>query len=250
MTLAVGPGALAYVLKDAAGKLLGAQSFYPASSTDPILPPVEALKELVQKVQGSSPHSSQHTRLIAYSPHLTLLPSAADTQALGRQWRNLFLPPQPVRLMFKELSDSDYTLCFALPATWAEALHTQLNSPSIDHALQHLPAIVPTLHVRADFCGHNLLLAAMDHRLLYANQFHFEHPHDVVYLILALFHQYQWANDQVPLFLSGDIVENSTIVQLLRRYVRHVSFSPPPHDIHLENNYPWPKHFFHTLLVP
>lgn len=187
---------------------------------------------------------------IWYCPQVTLLPALAGGHRLADWWLREFTDAEPGSLLCMPADDPDYLLCFSVPQSLNDLLSQQYPDNKSVHGLARLKPAEREAHVRADFCGHNLLLlASAKQRLLFANQFRFDHTHDVVYFILALYHQYRLAHDSVPLTLSGDVTEDSAVVQLLRRYLRHVQFARLPAGTHVGDDYRLPHHFFFTLLA-
>lgn len=250
--MAAAPGALAYAMLSESGMLQAAQTFYPTVFEAQKLPDASLIVELLDQLKHAAGQSPLFARLVVYSPAMTLLPASASGPLPAQWWQEHFAGHNNHSSLRKALlPDPDYELWYSLPSAFADGL-ALATDPEIRHALQPLASAATETHVcvRADFCGHNLLLIACgDQKLLFANQFRFEHTNDVVYLILALYHQQRLANDQVPLILSGDIMENSAIVQLLRRYVRHLTFASLPFGVTVPRDYPLPLHFFYTLLA-
>jgi hypothetical protein len=69
--------------------------------------------------------------------------------------------------------------------------------------------------------------------LVFFNTFDFTKPADLLYYILLAYKQFDLNPLEVPLALSGTLLEDSEIYRLLLRYVRSMHFLPLPDGFQL-----------------
>ncbi|MCI5082681.1 MAG: DUF3822 family protein [Saprospiraceae bacterium] len=61
-------------------------------------------------------------------------------------------------------------------------------------------------------------------QLVFTNTFEYQASRDFIYYVMLVFDQFELDNKSVPVYLSGQIVDQSEIYRLLFRYVKHVHF--------------------------
>jgi len=103
--------------------------------------------------------------------------------------------------------------------------------------------------VLAEVQHQSLRLAALqDGRLLFFNTFPVRHARDVLYFTLLAYREAQLDPLQVPLWISGQVLEDSNALQQLRRYVRQIRWAQPPAFLaHNEALDQVPTWFYHSL---
>ena len=69
--------------------------------------------------------------------------------------------------------------------------------------------------------------------LQFYNSFSFKSTSDVLYFILLAFEQFGLNPEKTPLYLSGNIINDSDIYKTLYRYIGHLDFLPAPSFIQL-----------------
>ncbi len=96
-------------------------------------------------------------------------------------------------------------------------------------AHQHSVAQAGAPFVLAELQHRALRLAAVqDGRLLFFNTFHVRHARDVLYFTLLAYREAELDPLQVPLWISGQVLEESDALQQLRRYVRQIHWTGVP----------------------
>lgn len=60
--------------------------------------------------------------------------------------------------------------------------------------------------------------------LVFMNSFEFQASKDFIYYVMLVFNQFNLNSQIVPLYLSGEIVKESEIYQLLHRYIKFIHF--------------------------
>lgn len=64
--------------------------------------------------------------------------------------------------------------------------------------------------------------------LVFSNSYDYQTSNDFIYYAMLVFDQFKLKPEVVPLYLCGQIVENSEIYRLLYRYIRHIHFIQLP----------------------
>lgn len=72
------------------------------------------------------------------------------------------------------------------------------------------------------------VLIKQSDQLEYCNNFNYQHPNDLLYFLLLVFHEFELNPELVPLILMGNIRKNSEAYQKVYKYVRNVQFSEKP----------------------
>ncbi len=67
-----------------------------------------------------------------------------------------------------------------------------------------------------------------DQDLLFSNIYSFKTSNDFIYFTMLVFDQFKLKPETVPLYLCGQITENSEIYRLIYRYIRHIHFIQLP----------------------
>jgi hypothetical protein len=71
--------------------------------------------------------------------------------------------------------------------------------------------------------------------LQFFNRFYFRSARDFLYFVLLVYRQFSLKPDQTPLYLGGSLLSDSSIYNLLYRYVRHIRFLEPPEGVTLQS---------------
>ena len=95
-------------------------------------------------------------------------------------------------------------------------------------AMRSHSAVQSSYHVAVHVTQKQLLVYAFDRtNLMLLNAYRYNSAQDFLYYILLVYEQMGFKTDQVPLYLSGRILEDSDIYRLLIRYIRHRNFLAP-----------------------
>lgn len=100
------------------------------------------------------------------------------------------------------------------------------------------------VNVRAD--AFQVVLIS-DGALEFCNSFVFHSPEDFIYHLLFCCTQLQLNPEQVSLTITGEVMRDSILFQMLNKYVRHVQFAKQHPAYVFGNDYPMPSHFFYNL---
>lgn len=82
--------------------------------------------------------------------------------------------------------------------------------------------------VFANFRDNHLILGAIEQgRMLYFNTFPYREAKDALYFVLLGFQQCGWSPGQTPLYLSGEVLEDSAVFRQLYRFVGDIRYMVP-----------------------
>jgi len=77
--------------------------------------------------------------------------------------------------------------------------------------------------------GSNFQIVLFENQdLIFSNAFDFKTSKDFIYFTMLIFDQFKLKPEVVPLYLSGQISENSEIYQMIYKYIRHIHFVQLP----------------------
>lgn len=81
--------------------------------------------------------------------------------------------------------------------------------------------------------GHHELsiVVLKDKRPEFCNVFAFSSPEDLIYYTILVMQELQLNPDQDPVMVWGDLMHDSELFTILRKYIRHVKFGNRPFDI-------------------
>jgi len=68
------------------------------------------------------------------------------------------------------------------------------------------------------------IIVTKQQELLYHNIFRFKHAEDILYYILLAYEKHQLDPNKIRLELTGNLLVDSEIYQLLHKYIRHIQF--------------------------
>ena len=74
-------------------------------------------------------------------------------------------------------------------------------------------------------------------QFLFNNTFAFQNVRDFVYYVMLVLDQFKVDPEQVPTYLSGQIMRESEVFKLLYRYIKHVDFLDAPEDLKFRSKY-------------
>lgn len=76
--------------------------------------------------------------------------------------------------------------------------------------------------------------------LLFVNTFEYNSAKDFLYYVMLVFEQYKLAPEEVPAFVSGQLVEDSEVYQMVKRYIYKLEFLALPHFLNFSSK--WQQH--------
>ena len=175
-------------------------------------------------------------------PQVTLTPRRLFHADHLPDYFKILLPPGgSYHYAYESLPVFDCYLVYAVE-TSLQGLTEQHRSREV--LVQHLSyALIQAFHHLADHSEHqifvhfrfqSLQITVFERRnLVFFNSFQFQHANDALYFILLAFEQFKLNPLDLPLVLSGNLVEDSEIFRLLKRYFRTIRFAPLPSSVQL-----------------
>lgn len=102
------------------------------------------------------------------------------------------------------------------------------------------------LNVKED---HLQIALVSKNELAFFNAYAYENEKDFIYHVLLVFNQFNLSKEKTPIYISGQITEDSKLYRMIYRYINQVSFIETPSAISLgENSKKTPSHFYFDLL--
>lgn len=119
------------------------------------------------------------------------------------------------------INDDDFYL---LNSFFPNAKHVHLTSVLLDAYRSHaLNQIGERMYINIQ--SHEMCVYLFRNgELNFANFFKFKSSEDFLYYVMLCFEQQRLDQEQTQLFLTGKLIKDSKVFQLLRRYVRNVKF--------------------------
>jgi Protein of unknown function (DUF3822) len=189
--------------------------------------PLEADQALLRIFGSEHALSDPNTRFWVLAPHFALLPRrmAADSG------EHLAFDGLAVdKIQTQALSGGDITGYYAL----TDVLEKRLLNRSVQciqiQLLERFKARAQPEQgaVFAHVFHTCVWVAAFDRgKLIFANSFAFDNAKDALYFILLAYTQAQLDPAQIPLQLSGTIVQDSEIYRMLTRFIRQIQWTAP-----------------------
>lgn len=102
---------------------------------------------------------------------------------------------------------------------------THLWATIIDYLLEYHCGYQDGPHLFVNFHLNSLEIFAFDQKwLLYSNSFNFGEAEDILYAVLLVIQELKFDAQKVPVFLAGQIIEDSAIYRLLYRFLPKLRF--------------------------
>ncbi len=170
------------------------------------------------------------------SPASTLVPRRLfHKQNLGQYFKLLLRTEGERTYGFEKLEEFDCYFVWAAESGLANLCGQYFSGENIRHLAAPLLVAFQRLApeegyaVFANLRGQKLQIAVFERKnLVYFNAFDFTKPADLLYFILLAYKQFDLSPLEIPLTLSGTMLEDSDIFRLLLRYVRPMRFPPLP----------------------
>lgn len=157
-------------------------------------------------------------------------------------------------ILFDDLTSFQVNLAYANPKTLINLLNSRFKSISSMHVVSaHLKQIAlqdesQSMHAIL-LSGHLLLICRRGKQLLLANSFRIKSSEDFIYYLMAAYHSLKLDPDETPLVLFGEIIRDSSIFLAANKYIRYVKLGKAPAYWRFEDDYPFPLHFYSSLLA-
>ncbi|MBR9919191.1 MAG: DUF3822 family protein [Bacteroidetes bacterium] len=213
----------------------------------------------VQEIMASDKQlqlTYRQTRLGFLNTKSTLVPDRLFNERQKASYlRNMVRTDVDEQLFASPIPGFQSVLVYALPGELVRAVQKALPGVQLQHAasgqlnfLSRNNESADTKQVFINVHNNLLQLFLMDGaKLLMYNTFEFRTSRDFVYYVLLVYDQFELATDKVPIHLSGYILENSEIFQLLFRYVKDVKRADPGRHLHLAGHLRTQAHMYMDL---
>lgn len=194
-------------------------------------------------------------RCAFFNLNATLVPRRLFNAENLPAYFKLLLQPADYAYRFDALAEFDCSLAYALEPVVLNMCEQYFPQAKMSHLATSLlknwqPMALPNdydvfLNVRNQVAQ----IAVFDRRnLLFYNAFRFEKASDLLYFALLPYDQFRLDPQEIPLTVSGALLEDWEAFKLLYRYVRAVQFAPLPANAMLpENAENLPSHYWFDL---
>jgi len=151
--------------------------------------------------------------------------------------RRLVDLPEEDALFVNEIPELDIQNVFAVDQGLKNILHSYFPNAGIFHTstlfikgARELSKHRNGFQLYLNVIGRKFQIVLFENQdLLFSNMFTFKLANDFVYYMLLVFDQFKLKPEAVPLYLCGQITDDSEIYKLIYRYVRHIHFISLPH---------------------
>lgn len=167
----------------------------------------------------------------------------------------LLLRPAEFEYRFDELPEFDCLLVYAAEPTVLNMCGQYFPAGKMSHLatslLKNWRPMAPAndYEVFLNLRNQAAQVAVFDRRnLLFYNAFRFEKASDLLYFTLLAYDQFRLNPEEIPLTVSGNLLEDSDIYRMLYRYLRTIRFAPLPEKMVLPEGFEnLPQHFWFDL---
>lgn len=189
-----------------------------------------------------------------FTPFFTLVPATLDAENTRRRLLSLNVttdPHHPIRS--DNISGQNMHLIYSLPDNLLQK--TIASRFEVRHALSGLLesvlAAADNPNAKQLFVyvqPHSFqLIYVKDNALKLCNSFNYQSAEDFVYHLLFTCKQLNLDPELIPVTLMGEIMRDSSLYQLLYKYVRKIEFASYHKNWQFSEDYPLAGHFFYNL---
>lgn len=254
MKILITPSQLVYLIADNSSKTvvtLQPYQFSRITSTDDWLQSIDAIieKDWLLKKEVAE------TRIGIFTPSFTLIPDKFDTGFTREEILKLNCRIADSSIIGSDsILNTNVHLVYALPGAIVEKLSWP-DTVSIQHTTSALVGYLLSskeasekerLYIYVQSSSFQLIFIR-DNSLRFCNSFNYKSPEDFMYHLLFCCKQLRLDHELVPLTLMGEVMRDSSLFQLLVKYIRQVEFSKPCTALNFHSDYPLPAHFFFNL---
>ena len=226
LSILLGVDSLCYLVADAAAKVqVVKRHSYEAS----YLPANFAARlDQLMREDRMLQFSFRNIKLAVFNEHSTLIPNRLYNPEEKRTYLEKVVQLAPNQVIeVDELALANAHHLYALPSEMSKALRRYFSGARIFHsatplylATQKKAAQLVSKSVFINLLGRVMQVFVYDREeLLFYNSFPFATPKDFVYYTLLVFDQFNLHQEESPVFLTGEILENSELHHQLYRYV-------------------------------
>jgi hypothetical protein len=213
---------------------------------EPALPEVLAGQQLLRYPYGS-------VNAAISTPLATLVPHRLFSEQACPKYFHLLQPTNQETIFGHEaIKDFGCQLVWAAPATFKPLVQQyqprHLGGSLIQqfHALSSPEGYSIFMNVRSNLAQ---IIVFDTRNLVFYNTFEFNKPADLLYYVLLVFDQFRINPEQVPLQVSGALMEGTEHFNMLHKYVQKIVFITPKAIPNLpKSDKALPAHYWFDLL--
>ncbi|MFI5135449.1 MAG: DUF3822 family protein [Chitinophagales bacterium] len=163
-------------------------------------------------------------------------------------------PDEESEILQDQIHELSAELIYAVPSPVMKALAKMFETFSYQHA-----CAAQIRHLLPKNLGWNVyvviqngpfqILVFSGHQLKFANSFSFRTAEDFIYYIMAVYHSLELDPENIPVTVFGEILRDSALFQIMTKYIRDVKLGKAPELWKFEDDYPFPLHFYSSLLT-
>ena len=192
--------------------------------------------------------SYQRVKAAISSPVFTFVPTRLYNPAERRAYlQQVATLTDDMDARADDLPTVKATNVYAIERNRLDTIRKFASSGKIFHAatslLQHLLLINEKkgkrlfIHV---YEGKLTLLLLENAHLLFVNEFSYKSAKDFLYYVMLVFEQFKLAPEEVPACATGQLVENSEVFQMVKRYIYRLEMLSLPPFLHFSEK--WQQH--------
>ncbi|WP_242928998.1 DUF3822 family protein [Pontibacter vulgaris] len=182
-------------------------------------------------------------RVAISNPHFTLVPETLfdpDHQANYLQLHSDLNPQEDVIMHYRH-TNLEAVNIFAVPGVVYRMVQSLFPERSVQFVHQTSSLIKSVMHQAGRRNGAGLylfiernyvtILVVNEAGLQFCNVFHYLSPEDFIYYIVFVMQEQKLNPEQETITIWGDITHDSSLFNILQKYIRHVRFGKKPVDI-------------------
>lgn len=227
LSLLIGSDRLYYLIEDDTNHIVGLRGYSipddSASSVSKVFASDIVLRQSFRTV-----------KVAMVNPLVSLVPDMLfDRTAEYKLYiSNLVQEPEGMTVWKDELPEMDIHLVYYYPLALWDTILKFFPEAKLNHLYS---ALIRNWSARAarfdkptvmlNILGRSIQLAVFDRKdLLYINMFSYQDAKGLLYYVLLVFQQLKLNPERTPLYIGGEITEDSTIFRELYKYIRQVMF--------------------------
>lgn len=240
LSILIGVDSLCYSIFDNFQQLLGLRKYSYSQ-------PLASFRDLpgpVSEILGADPfvnRSFAKVRLSLLHPYVALIPNRLYNEKEEKSYLEKMLRVEPDDCYFSdELPFADAMAVYPVPRELQERLKTQFPGAGICHGNSAISKFFSTY--MASEAPHRMFFNLRDGALqvfafenddlLFMNSFPFMESTDLVYYLMLVLQQLSWKPEDISVWGSGLLVEDSAIFRNLQRYFPYFQFLTLPPQLY------------------
>lgn len=252
LSILLGVDRLSYLVSDAQQQILSLRVYQLPKETS-----VPALQQLLLEDAFLKSPFKQCT-IGVFSARFSLVPMALFDEENAREYLDKMVSLKEQDQVGRDaIPVLEAVNLYAYGATYLELLQGHFKEASVVHVstgmIQNFITNFDSKQSKNIFLhihGNNISLTVVDHdKLLFHNLFEFKASPDCLYYVLLVFKQLGLKPEKHPLYITGELVVDSEIHQLLYKYIKTIHFVNRPnfYGFGEQLTASFPQHFFFDL---